>query len=377
MPSSDRYQELLNEIFSYYNQKNYLLCIKTGQDVLNHTPIKAQLQSILGLCYLNLNDITKAESHFQKSFEMDPYLSYGLLGYAYVDLIKNRTNAALFKYTRLVNLKKERKRSLKIINLIKQNSEDVYFFRNRNIYFFIPKKMPISLSFRFSFLKNIRLPNFANKKFWWFSSAIILTICLAFFSYFLYRDQFLERTTTNIQLKNDPLSHIYLFETNVVPTKFSTKEIADSFELMKKYIRRGRINEAIVIYNGVRDSNINLLLKEKFALLYSFIPKPNFATFKNTYSIEEQIGDVQFRNTYVKLLGVISKLKQLSNNQVVFNFTLIDKKDLLHTVEVFLENTQNIYIENNQQYELLAQCKGFDKRKKKVILNGLILRKSK
>ena len=378
MSVSDRSQKLLNETLSYYNKKKYSFCIRSCQDILNYSPIKAELQSIIGLCYLNLNDINKAESYFQKSFELDPYLSHGLLGYAYIDLIKNRMNAALFKYTRLVKLKKEKRRSMRIINLIKKNSKENSFILRKNIHFFIPLRISIALSFRLSFLKNINFFGWLNKKNWKFVKVIFLLLFLFGLSYFLSKKlPYFKNTATDIQLRNDPLANIYLFETNIDSAKLSTKEIADSFEMMKKYIRSKRINEAIVLYNNIIQSDINLLLKEKFNLLYEFVPKPNFATFENTYLIEDQIGNNQFKNTYVKLVGIVSKFKNLNNDQVTFNFTLTEKRDLLHTMEVFLENPQNIYIKNNQQYELLAKYKGFDDRKKKAILNGLIIRESK
>ena len=195
-----------------------------------------------------------------------------------------------------------------------------------------------------------------------------LVLALGVYGYFSGHFSLLKSPSpppTAAALKEDPLAGIYLFETNHQQRDFSTKEIADSFELMKKYIHTQRINEAIVLYNRLVDSNINLLLKEKFNLLYQHIPTPNFVTFENTYSLEDKIGNRHYRNTYLKLVGIVSKLKRFPNGETTFNFTLTDRRDLIRTVEVFFKKAENIYIDNNQHYQLLARYKGFNKEKKK------------
>lgn len=387
MLSSERLNDLLDEAFKHYNQNNYLECIEVCRGLLNYSDIKAKLQSVMGLCFLHLDEIDRAEVHLQKAYDLNPYLSYALLGSAYIDLFRNRPQTALFKYTRLNNLKKEKKRVMRILSLIKTMPDTLSLVSEKKMHLFIPQKLPLTTNkFKFVFSRLFALfllftnnRNFTKKN-WFLVFLGFLVIAgvvgwlLLFFSSSEPPDS-TPLTPTHQQLANDPLANIYLFETNHENLAISAKEIADCFENMKKYIRSKRINEAIVIYNRMDDANINLFLKEKFKLLYGLVPTPNFATFENTYAIEDQIRKREFRNTYIKITGIASKVKRTKNKKVVFNFTLTDKEDFLYTVEVFFEDSLGINIEKNVPYELLAKQRGFDKRSKKIILQGLIIKK--
>ena len=364
--NADHDSASLSELYRLYNENKYADCLEACQEFFYDRSMKADIHGLMALCYIQIGEQDKAEFHAGKAMDLNPYSENALLASAYIDLKKDRTSTALFKYTRLINLKKEVRRTRRILSSLKSAASPGALLLRKKLQFFIPSRFSIPRS------------PIAKRK-WKTPGILFLSLAVLSIGYFAFEKLEIplgERGGTQGEPgDSDPLKDIYLFESIDNNSDITSIEVVEAFESVKEHIRRREINQAIVLYNRIVDSNVNLLIKEKFNILYKMIPTPNFSDLKETTPLEERIDKPFYRNTYVKLDGLLSFLpRERKEKEAIFNFTVWESGQYTRTAEVYFPKLDPLPRKDNHRYTLLAIYKGFHPRKKKIILEGIALR---
>ena len=365
--NADRDSASLSELYRLYNENKYTDCLEACQEFFYDPSMKADLHGLMALCYIQIGEWDKAEFHASKAMDLNPYSEKTLLASAHVDLKRDRTSTALFKYTRLINLKKEVRRTKRILRSLKSAASTGELLLRKKIQFFIPSRFSIP-----------RSP--LVKPGWKIPGILLFSLAVLSIGYYAFEKLDIPlgewgRPDTRSD-GSDPLNDIYLYDGDISNrSDFTSVEVAEAFEATKEHIRRREINQAIVLYNRIVDSNVNLLIKEKFNILYKMIPTPNFSDLKETTLLEERIDKSFYRNTYVKLDGLLSFLpRKQREKEALFNFTVWERGQYTRTVEVYFPKLEPLPGKDNHRYTLLAIYKGFNPKKKKIILEGIALR---
>ena len=129
-----------------YSQKKYDLAIEECKKNLSLGQFKLELNLIIAFSYIRMEEYIKADVHINKCLEIEPFHTHALLGSAFVDLNKNKESSAIFKYTRLINLKREFRKTGKILDALKSYNSTSGLLSDKPVSFFIPDKSGVARS---------------------------------------------------------------------------------------------------------------------------------------------------------------------------------------------------------------------------------------
>ncbi|HBE03095.1 MAG TPA: hypothetical protein DC049_11570 [Spirochaetia bacterium] len=167
------------------------------------------------------------------------------------------------------------------------------------------------------------------------------------------------------------MEEIMLFDEPKAGPKSS--ELVRYFNNMKTCIKKRRINEAIIIFNRVIQSDANILIKEKFNLLSRYIPEPNFEDFTFEQRIDEITKNDENKNIFIKYAGVASQVEH-SSVKTKFSFTIEENGNYTATADVIFTPALAQPPENKKKYFILGRYIGFQIKAKKIIIKGLAIR---
>jgi len=358
-----------SEAEKYFSRSDYLQASERYLDFLLDSPNNPLALTRLSVCFLCNSEYEKADKYVQKALHQDSSSSEALMISAFLDLFFDREAAALHKYAQLMSRQYKIKKIKKILNELKKFDNTANYISGRSARYFLPT-YPFPLQKRILILSLgavaavllIFLILGLNK---WLDTAHLNS------SETLYVYGSEKSFSLTSAIKN--LEEIYMFDGLQAGTyEYSSKEINNYFNQMKRYIKRGNINEAVIIYNRIQNSDVNILIKEKFNLLASAQPLPNFFSFKNIKSLKTILKNQDlYKNIYVKYAGTVTSFRR-KKEVIFFDFTVQDEGDTW-TTQVYLDKVGVLAIGNDQKYLLLGRFRGFDKRLKKIILKGIVL----
>jgi tetratricopeptide (TPR) repeat protein len=139
------------------------------------------------------------------------------------------------------------------------------------------------------------------------------------------------------------------------PLTLSEKQIAEAFEMIKEYLLDYRDNLAIVEINRLLLSNASAYVKEKAALMKTFVEEPDFSTIRDPYSYEEvRENPALYTDGYVVWRGKAANVR-IGEKQIDFDLLVgyQDEKELLGLVPVTLGFAASI--ENGDALEVLGR----------------------
>lgn len=331
----------------------------------------------LGLCHVYGNDFAKAEYYFDKALSLDPYDKVALMSAAYLDLLADRESTALHKYTQLLAQKYEKKRIRRILDGLRLAEKARDFAALQSADFFLSGK---GFPWKFS------LGPFSGPLGWVILGMLLVGgLSFVFWPKITGLFQGNGETATSLlglyeNLKpsqekkpgESPLEKIYLYDLSNNNKDYSSEGLLVSFEEVKKDIARRHINPATVKINRVLLSDSNLLIKEKFRLLESMIPNPNFAEFKNDLKMRDLIRDRSYEKVFVKYQGRAASVRS-KTNMIFFDFTFADEGETW-TAEVRLEKAPGLRIDAGRDYVLLGQYRGLDPSKRKPVIEARVIK---
>lgn len=323
----------------------------------------------IALCHIYLKEFKLADRVSHRILDADPHCRAAIMIAAYLDLFFERKTEALKKYAFLLKSNYHETRVKKILAIIRETGEVMPLLSSREPSWFLP------IPFKTILIKQI------------FLSIILISIVIIAIvlnttgskkivadptpsEELVYNDKTLLSAPPALELEK-----IYLFDIESDKrNSLTSKEIARQFDKLKALIDRKDINNAILLNNDVQNSSINPILKEKFSLLASAIPYPDFASFKNNISLATMLkNEDQYKNVWLKHFGILSNIRE-RGEVTVFDFTFTDSVDEnTWTAEVYLEKPGTISLRAGESYILLGRFRGNSKLAGKPVFQGILL----
>jgi hypothetical protein len=135
----------------------------------------------------------------------------------------------------------------------------------------------------------------------------------------------------------------------------SEKQIAESFETIKKHLLDYRDNLAVREINRLLRSNASAYVKEKARLMKTFVEDPDFSTVKDPFPYLDVRSDPGlYADCYVLWTGKVANVR-IGETQITFDLLVgyEDETELLGLVPVFLDFGAKI--ENGDGIEVLGK----------------------
>ena len=168
----------------------------------------------------------------------------------------------------------------------------------------------------------------------------------------------------------DRIEDIKLYTDDIpYPSKVSPRRLERDFERLKQYIHKRQFNRATYLYNQIMALKIDLRLRERFYLLYQFLPRPNFETYRTEPNLEKIIGDPMYHGAYVKMRGMVLKATPSA-----FQFNVLERETTKRVVYVYFLDKPALILKDKRRYELLARYRGFDEEKKMFRFEGMAIK---
>ena len=300
---------------------------------------------------------------------------------AYTDLLAGREKQAIMKYTRLLNSTFYAKKVEWILTNLKKNSlPNLIKKYSFEAFFSLPKNLFNDLSMG----KKKKQKKLNSLKLKWILPLILLLFLLSIIFYFytfikenkitnFNFDTFLKKFTFKdtdkaLFLKTTESPAIFS-ETNTTHEP-AAEEIFTYYKKMKYFIQTRQDNQAIMLYNQIKSSEISFVYKEKFYMLKKLIPKPNFSEFKNDLDVSFLLTNQYCLDVYIKWQGFFSKQK---TKEALWLFSIFEEGAVTYTALVDFDN-KDFLVKEKQAYFLLGQNKGIGKKRNQLLLKGLAIK---
>ena len=340
-----------------------------------------ELRLFLVHCFFFDGNIEHFNKELQKLLKDHPYDSRLMLLDAFSDLKLNKTSSAIYKYTQMMELNRAVRKVSKILKFL-ENKEETSLIHNFN-----KTKLFLDINSLLKFEKSL-YPDKSNLKqvFLFFKAKYLLSslnfkyiFCIGFalialLLIYLFFSTFLNREINNSDEEyNVSPEHIILFEDNSPsPQNISATKLQKVFDETKAAIIQRKINLAIRLQNQVKDYKLNPILKEKFEILWKFIPIPSFSDKVNDIPLKKRIDDKYSIGTYIKITGMIKNIKSR------YFFALLEKnnKQEIRMVQINLPPS-DFYLKKGSRYEMLVQLLGRQKDNKYLLFKMVLIRELK
>ena len=348
----------------YYRKKKYEKAIYFLEKALTERKDDPEVYLFLGYASLKTGDVEGARRYFRGGLlirEKDPGLLKGL---AYVYLGDERVEDAISLWGEVLEQNpKDRmvKRSLEKL----REAEDVgTFIKNMKVDDFLITRLPFLARFK-PYLLGIGI------------SAGIVLIGLVFYLTPLYNRALQHFYPEIVKLKQINLPE----ETPITRESatdalysFSEDEVKASFVRIKRYIYRGKMNTAMIALNKIMLSNASPAVKERFALLYTFINPPDPLSIDYNPRLFEIVKEPQaYRGVYVVWKGKIANLQKREKG-ITFDLLVSyeDEDTIEGMVHVSIDGV--FYVENMQSVEVFGSFEGYSQKDGKLIIRGIYLK---
>lgn len=352
------YFETSLKIIDLYNDKEYRACADQILNISSEGVDRATADAICGICLIHLSNFQEATDCIESSIKEDPYNAFALLGGAYLDLMRGKKIPAVHKYARLVIMGKFSWRAKNILEKIKKVDAISQLLSSKKITFFLPAK--ISKDFRDQ--SEISFRKF--KKIMLIVLGFFLLISLFYFlfcirSYFSQKKIAFEQRTASATTGS---------------WRYSVTEITTFLQEMRFCLASGKINQAIMIYNKIQQSEVNQELKNPFIELFDNISIPSLNQFENTHSVGEALQDPFTLSTYIKIEGKLLEKKISSGGGITIILGKLHKEPTIKQIPIIFEQMPSVFVKKENFYQVLVQYKGFDTNTGDILLWGLSIR---
>ena len=375
---------LKKELKFLFKQQNFYQAIEIIETRLYRDREKThsylyELRLFLVHCFFFDENKEQFSKELQKLLKDRPYDPRLMLLDAFADLKINKTSSAIYKYTQMIKLNRSANKASKILKIL-ENKEETSLIHNFNktkffldvdsLLNFEKSLYPDKSNFKqiFLFFKPKYFLHSLNFKYILYSGFGLTTLLLIYllFSYFL------NKQINNPSEENNVLpDRVVLFgDSSPSPQNVSATKLQKIFDKTKAAIIQRKINLAIRLQNQVKDYKLNPILKEKFEILWKFIPAPSFADEVNDIPLKKRIDDKYSIGTYIKIIGIIKNIESR------YFLVLLEKnhKQEVRMVQIDLP-PGDFYLEKGSRYEILAQLLGRQKDNKYLLFKMILIRK--
>lgn len=97
----------------------------------------------------------------------------------------------------------------------------------------------------------------------------------------------------------------------------SVRDVTGDFNRARKLIKEGKHNEALHILNGLYNSNVNFVVKEKVAFLIKFVTDLDEREFSPIPCAEVTANSFRYRGYAVRWKGTVAKIKERGESQIL------------------------------------------------------------
>jgi len=321
--------------FRLYRKKKYAELIRLLEPQIFRYRDNPDFYYLLGMSCLKTGDFGGAYTYLRRCLDLRPDHVQTLLALAVVHLKRQETNETLKNWFQVLDIdphNRYAKKGLKMLKKLGDPEAIVQYFESSRHLKLIPKEgvfTTLALSL----------------------AGAVLVAVLVFGAYYLYGrviDQKPSRSEI-ADIRIEPGTEL-IASTGQFAYILTEKEITESFELAKKYFDRYDDNLAQRELNRIKYSNASLAVKDKAALLSTYIKAPTFSTMKGGFEFHEvQADPLLYENCYVRWKGRVSNLK-LTDTEISFQFLVgyEDNKVLYGIVPVSLDFAAKV----NEDYPL-------------------------
>lgn len=268
---------------------------------------------------------------YQNLFPDSVYLRYFL---AYLALLANREEEALYHYTQLADFKQgwlarefiEKARQNQLLPLVEREK----------VSFFVPLPEEVTNNF-LKFKIPHKLKFIYQSKIIYFIFTIILLIVLA--SFFFKPKQRAKAPWENLEL--DETAHIIPFGQGGNPYRYENREdMKRDFLKARESMYANRFNKARYYLQRLIYSNADFRSREKAKIFLNFIPEPDYESFNDNIPAEDLLNEsIFYTNCYLLWEGTMHVWKKENNGYR--GSLVVRENDKNFLVELFWPQKEN------------------------------------
>jgi hypothetical protein len=348
----------------HYRKKRYREAVSYLEKALTENRNDPELYLFLGNASLLTGDLDGARRYFRGGLlirEDDPELKRGL---SYVYLTDERIEDAISLWGQILD-KNPREKGIKQALSRLRESEDVgSFAETTDPKHFLTAQVPLYYKMK-PYVLSLSI------------SLGILILILLFYLTPLYQKtlQHFYPEIVELNAVELPLEEPFIeSEPTEALYSFSEDEIRSSFQQIKKYIYRDKINAAIISLNRIMHSNASIDVKERFRILYTFLGPPDPLSLDyNPHYYEIMKEPAVFTGVYVRWTGKIANLDKEGED---VDFDLLVNYENEDTIEgiTHVSITGTYYLRNRQNVEVFGTISGYDRDTGKLRITGILIR---
>jgi hypothetical protein len=348
----------------YYRKKQYREAVSYLEKALAENRNDPEVYLFLGNASLLTGDLDGARRYFRGGLlirDDDPELKRGL---SYVYLTDERIEDAISLWGQILD-KNPREKGIKQILARLRESEDMgSFSQSINLKQFLTARIPLYYKMK-PYVLSLSI------------SLGILVLILIFYLTPLYEMTLHQFYPEIVELDSVELPQEEPFiETGSSEAlySFSEDEIRSSFQQIKKYIYRDKINAAVISLNRIMHSNASVGVKERFRILYTFLDPPDPMSIDyNPHYYEIMKEPVVFEGVYIRWTGKIANLEKEGED---VDFELLVNYEHEDTIEgvAHVSITGTYYLSNRQNVEVFGTIGGYDRDTGTLRIRGIFIR---
>ncbi len=380
-PSFLKKDVTLKKLEKLFKKKKYDEAFDKASILQESFPKDSLINLLLAYLFVKQGRPQLSVSHLESILQVDPNHQAALMFSAYTDLLAGREKQAIMKYTRLLKSAFYVKKVEWILTNLKKSSLPIlikkYSFES---FFSLPKNLFEDLNTGKK--KKQKKSNFLKLK--WVLLLILLLFLLStmFYFYTLIKENKITNFNFDDFLKNFTFKNTdkeFFLKTTEKTAVFSktnatqghtAEEIFIYYKKMKHFVQTRQDNQAIMLYNQIRASEISFIYKERFYMLKKLIPNPNFSEFKNNLGVSFLLTNQHCLDVYIKWQGFFSKQK---TKEELWLFSIFEEGAVTYTALVDFDD-KDFLVKEKQAYFLLGQNKGIDKKRNQLLLKGLAVK---
>ena len=333
----------LKKAEKYYKTGKYSRVIRLLEpDVFNYRE-NDRYYYLLGVSCLFTGDYSGANSYIRRSLQINPANTDTLLPLAVIHLKRNNSKESIRLWLEVLDKQPENRYAKRGLNLLKKSGvpESVSDnFIKKNIKKLIPGTFSVVFNRILRFIITFIIISAA--------AAGIYFGALKTLDYFNHKNNLIPEVSLNRNAALTAPEGKYEIE-------LTEKEIIKTFDRAREHFVENRDNNAQIEINRLMYSNASENVKDKAALLQSYLDKPDFRYFKNTINFREvSEKPFLFNNCYIKWKGKITNMT-VNENDLDFDFLVgyEDGKLLDGIIRVNVDFP--ILLEEDFSYEIIGQ----------------------
>jgi tetratricopeptide (TPR) repeat protein len=347
-----------------YRKRRYRQAVSSLEKALKSRKNDPEIYLYLGYASLFIDDLDGARSYFKGGLTVDESSPELMKGLAYVYLTDERVEDAISLWGEVLE-QRPRDRSVRRALEGLRGVEDVgEFVRALDVRSHLSTRAPLLVRLR-PYLLGIGI------------TAGILVVFAVFYLTPLYQktlEKFYPELVRLNQLTLPSEPALVQEEGSDALYSYSDQELRSSFDRIKRYIYREKINTAIIALNRIMLSNATPLAKERFEILYTFINPPdplNVDYVPRLYEIMRE--PAAYRGVYVVWRG---KIANLDRGKESHSFDLLVNYENEETIEgiahVTLQGTY--HLESGRNVEVFGTLTGVDQQRGVPQVRGILLK---